>query len=101
MKSHTISGKNGKAEQFGGDCLSGIRCEVKANQTRLQAGCHGIKELLHCVALKTVPSGKSIGRSELLTVKLAYFAPCEAPLIGLVEVIALQNEQVWHDGADL
>ena len=33
--------------------------------------------------------------------KLADFAAGETPFEGLVEVVALHDEQIWHEGADL
>ena len=72
-----------------------------ADQAGLQAGYHRGEELFQGVALKAAPAGKGVGRGEVLAVKLADFAAGEAPFEGLKEVVALQHEQIWHDGGDL
>ena len=88
----------GRPTQFGANHLAGVGREVEANQAGLQAGHHRIKELFQGVALKAAPAGKGVGGGEFLAVKLADFAAGQAPFEGLVEVVALQHEQIWHDG---
>jgi hypothetical protein len=101
LKSHSISGVDGQAQQFGANHLTPIGCQPKTDETGLQTGYHRIEYLFQGITLKAVPFHKCIFAGELLAVKQAGLAARETPFIGLMEEVSFQYQQVWNDAADL
>jgi len=101
LKSHSISGADGQAQQFGANHLILVGCQAKTDETGLQTGYHRIEYPFQGITLKAVPSDKCIFAGELLAVKQAGLAARQTPFIGLMDEISFQYQQVWNDAADL